>query len=354
MLGAPASACWSRRSCPRSRAGPGRSGCAWCAILAAGVALITFLNSDAAKGGVVGHTGVRPTLGHRDLRHRLMPAAAVLLWRHAAGRRLEPCWRCCSARRQDRAHRADARRRCRPRSSRSLLFALGGMMVFPAANDLLTHVHRARGAVSLPLYLMCGLARRRRLLSQEAAVKYFLLGAFASAFFLYGLALLYGYAGSVRLADIANAAAGTRPVRRAAVRRAGAAGGRAAVQGLGRPVPHLDARRLPGRAHPGHGVHGRLHEGRRLRRASCGCCTVAFGADAWDWRPVLWAVRDRLHGHRRGARLTQTDIKRMIAYSSIAHAGFLLLGAMAMTDDGRPARCSTCSPTASPRSPSSA
>jgi NADH-quinone oxidoreductase subunit N len=88
------------------------------------------------------------------------------------------------------------------------LFALGGMMVFCAANDLLT-MFIALEVLSLPLYLMCGLARRRRLLSQEAAVKYFLLGAFASAFFLYGLALLYGYAGSVRLSDIAHAAAGT-------------------------------------------------------------------------------------------------------------------------------------------------
>ena len=78
------------------------------------------------------------------------------------------------------------------------LFALGGMMTFCAANDLLT-MFVALEVLSLPLYLMCGLARRRRLLSQEAAVKYFLLGAFASAFFLYGLALLYGYAGSVRL-----------------------------------------------------------------------------------------------------------------------------------------------------------
>ncbi|MBO0849715.1 MAG: NADH-quinone oxidoreductase subunit N, partial [Pseudonocardia sp.] len=89
------------------------------------------------------------------------------------------------------------------------LFALGGMMAFCAANDLLT-MFVALEVLSLPLYLLCGLARRRRLLSQEAAVKYFLLGAFASAFFLYGLALLYGYAGSVKLADIATASAGTQ------------------------------------------------------------------------------------------------------------------------------------------------
>ena len=60
--------------------------------------------------------------------------------------------------------------------------------------------------LSLPLYLMCGMARRRRLLSQEAAVKYFLLGAFSSAFFLFGVAMLYGFSGSVRLAAIATAA----------------------------------------------------------------------------------------------------------------------------------------------------
>src|SRR5205085_12219468 len=58
-------------------------------------------------------------------------------------------------------------------------------------------------------YLLCGLARRRRLLSQEAALKYFLLGAFSSAFFLYGIALAYGYAGSFQLAKI-DAAVTTR------------------------------------------------------------------------------------------------------------------------------------------------
>ena len=69
--------------------------------------------------------------------------------------------------------------------------------------------------LSLPLYLLCGLARRRRLLSQEAALKYFLLGALSSAFFLYGAALLYGYSGSFLLSGIddaiRNGVAGTGP-----------------------------------------------------------------------------------------------------------------------------------------------
>ena len=84
------------------------------------------------------------------------------------------------------------------------MFALAGMLLFTAADDLLT-MFVALEVLSLPLYLLCGLARRRRLLSQEAALKYFLLGAFSSAFFLYGIALLYGYTGSLTLSGISTA-----------------------------------------------------------------------------------------------------------------------------------------------------
>src|SRR5699024_5932404 len=59
--------------------------------------------------------------------------------------------------------------------------------------------------LSLPLYLLCGMARRRRLLSQESSLKYFLLGAMSSWFFLYGIALLYGYSGSFTFAAISDA-----------------------------------------------------------------------------------------------------------------------------------------------------
>lgn len=89
-----------------------------------------------------------------------------------------------------------------------LLFAVAGMLVFPAANDLLT-LFVALEVFSLPLYLLCAVARRKRLMSQEAAVKYFLLGAFSSAFLLFGIALLYGYAGSVSYAQIATVVDGS-------------------------------------------------------------------------------------------------------------------------------------------------
>jgi NADH-quinone oxidoreductase subunit N len=72
-----------------------------------------------------------------------------------------------------------------------MLFAVTGMLLFPAANDTLM-MFVALEIFSLPLYLLSGLARRRRLASQEAALKYFLLGSLSSAIFLFGAALLYG------------------------------------------------------------------------------------------------------------------------------------------------------------------
>ncbi|WP_291414675.1 NADH-quinone oxidoreductase subunit NuoN [Actinophytocola sp.] len=212
------------------------------------------------------------------------------------------------------------------------LFALGGMMVFCSANDLLT-MFVALEVLSLPLYLMCGLARRRRLLSQEAAVKYFLLGAFASAFFLYGLALLYGYAGSVRLADIADAAAGSD--RSDTLLFAGMA---LLIVGL----------LFKGSVGPFHAWTPDVYQGAPTPiTAFMAACTkvAAFGgilrvlsvgleSTSWEWRGVLWgvAIVSMVIGAVLG--LTQTDIKRMIAYSSVAHAGFLLIGAIVLTPQG--------------------
>ena len=121
-------------------------------------------------------------------------------------------------------------------------------------------------------------------------------------------------------------------------------------KGVGRPVPHLDPGRLPGRPDPGHRVHGGLHEGRRVRRDPAGA-HVAFGATRWEWRGVLWAVAIASMVIGAVLGLTQTDIKRMVAYSSVAHAGFLLIGCHGDHPAGPVrARCSTCWPTASPRS----
>ena len=212
------------------------------------------------------------------------------------------------------------------------LFSLGGMMVFTAANDLLT-MFIALEVLSLPLYLMCALARRHRLLSQEAAVKYFLLGAFSSAFFLYGVALLYGYAGSVTLSAIAEASGGS--LRSDTL----------LFGGLALLVIGLMFKASVG---PFHTWTPDVYQGAPTPvTAFMAACTkvAAFGAilrvlnvgfetTSWTWRGLLWgiAIASMVIGAVLG--LTQTDVKRMIAYSSVAHAGFILVGAIALTEAG--------------------
>jgi len=205
-------------------------------------------------------------------------------------------------------------------------FAIGGMMLFVAANDLLI-MFVALEVLSLPLYLISGMARRRRLLSQEAAVKYFLLGAFASAFFLYGLALVYGATGSIRLSAIREAAA------------AETGGGVLLVLGLALLIVGL---MFKASVAPFHAWTPDVYQGAPTPvTAFMAACTkvaafgailrllyVAFGTSEWTWRPLVYgiAIVSMVVGAILG--LTQTDLKRMLAYSSIAHAGFLLTGVL--------------------------
>lgn len=213
-----------------------------------------------------------------------------------------------------------------------MLFAVGGMMMFPAANDLLT-MFVGLEVLSLPLYLLCGLARRRRLLSQEAAVKYFLLGAFSSAFFLYGVALLYGFAGSVRLSDIAT--------------RISQGGESETLLLAGVALLSVGLLFKLG-AVPFHMWKPDVYQGAPTPiTALMASCTMvaAFGAILrvfyvalenfrWDWRPALWGVAILTMVAGAVIAITQTDIKRMLAYSSIAHAGFLLTGVIATNEAG--------------------
>ena len=212
------------------------------------------------------------------------------------------------------------------------LFAVGGMLLFPASNDLLT-MFVALEVLSLPLYVLCGLARRRRLLSQEASVKYFLLGAFSSAFFLFGIAMLYGFAGSVRLSAIAAAA--SSDTRNTTLLLAGMA-----LVGVGL-LFKIGA--VPFQSWKPDVYQGAPTPVTALM-ASCTVVSafgallrvfyVAFGQLTWDWRPAFWVVAVLTMVVGAIIAITQTDVKRLLAYSSIAHAGFILTGVIAASAAG--------------------
>jgi NADH-quinone oxidoreductase subunit N len=214
------------------------------------------------------------------------------------------------------------------------MLAVGGLLLFPASDDLLT-MFVALEVLSLPLYLMCGLARQRRLLSQEAALKYFLLGAFSSAIFLYGVALLYGYADTLTLAgigdrvtagggDVSMALTGIALLMVGLLFKVGAVPFHSWIpdvyQGAPTPVTGLMAAATKIAAF-----------GAMLR-----ILYVALPGFGADWQPVLWTVAILTMVAGAVLTVTQTDIKRLLAYSSVANAGFILLGVTA-TRAGLPA-----------------
>ncbi|MFD3745515.1 NADH-quinone oxidoreductase subunit NuoN [Nocardia sp. NPDC058633] len=212
------------------------------------------------------------------------------------------------------------------------MIAVGGLLLFPASNDLLT-MFVALEVLSLPLYLLCGLARRRRLLSQEAAMKYFLLGAFSSAFFLYGVALLYGQTGTVSLPGIGaaldkqpeNATLALLGIAMLAVGllfKIGAVPFQAWVPDVyqGAPTP----------------ITAFMAAATKIAAVGATMRVLMVGVNALsaDWRPVIAAVAVATMVVGAIMAITQTDVKRMLAYSSIAHAGFLLVGMVAADTAG--------------------
>lgn len=212
------------------------------------------------------------------------------------------------------------------------MFAVGGMMLFPAAADLLT-AFIALEVFSLPLYLMCGLARHRRLLSQEAALKYFLLGAFSSAFFLYGMALLYGYAGTLSLTGIAAAIqTGSGPTTLAVI------GTTLIAAGLLFKVSAVPFHAWVPDGYQGAPTPVTAFMAAGTKIAAFGAllrlCDVAVPGLKDQWRPVLWAVAILSMAVGTVAAITQRDIKRLLGYSAIAHTGFLLTGVIAANPAG--------------------
>ncbi|WEH41360.1 NADH-quinone oxidoreductase subunit NuoN [Streptomyces sp. NBC_01218] len=224
-----------------------------------------------------------------------------------------------------------------------VLFAIAGMLVFPAANDLLT-LFVALEVFSLPLYLLCALARRKRLMSQEAAVKYFLLGAFSSAFLLFGIALLYGYAGSVSYATIASVVDGSvTEIDPALASTMGndallLIGGAMILTGLLFKVGAVPFHMWTPDVYQGAPTPVTGFMAAATKVAAFGALLrllyVVLPGLTWDWRPVMWGVSIVTMLGGAIVAITQTDIKRLLAYSSIAHAGFILAGVIATTPEG--------------------
>ena len=212
------------------------------------------------------------------------------------------------------------------------MLSMVGMLLFPAAGDLVV-MFVALEVLSLPLYVLAGLARRRRLLSQEAALKYFLLGAFSSGFFLFGAALLYGYSGTVRLAGISRAIGTT-----------------IGMEGLLLPGAFFLMVGLLFKvgAVPFHSWTPDVYQGAPTPVTGfMAACTklAAFGAllrllyvglagDRWSYLPGLWVVAILTMVVGAVLTVTQTDMKRLLAYSSIAHAGFILVGVLSFDRSG--------------------
>ncbi|WP_240794779.1 NADH-quinone oxidoreductase subunit NuoN [Rhodococcus zopfii] len=212
------------------------------------------------------------------------------------------------------------------------MFAVGGMMLFPASDDLLS-MFVALEVLSLPLYLLCGLARHRRLLSQEAALKYFLLGAFSSAFFLYGMALLYGYAGTVRLSGIAAAVAGGSGDDTLAL-----IGVALLAVGLLFKVGAVPFQSWIPDVYQGAPTPVTAFMASATKIAAFGALLRVFyvavpGLSA-NWQPVLGAVAVLTMVVASVVAVTQRDVKRMLAYSSVAHVGFVLTGLVAANHAG--------------------
>ena len=210
------------------------------------------------------------------------------------------------------------------------LFAVAGMMLFTIASDLIT-LFVALEVFSLPLYLLAGLSRRRRLLSQEAALKYFLLGAYSSAFFLFGSAFLYGYSGTISLSGISAAAGNGNDIFLLIGIIFVSVGLLFKISAV--PFHSWTPDVYQGAPTPITGFMAAC-----TKVAAFGAILrifyVGFAQSQTQWRPIITviAIITMLFGSL--VAIAQRDVKRMLAYSSIAHAGFLLSGVVALNKDG--------------------
>jgi NADH-quinone oxidoreductase subunit N len=214
-----------------------------------------------------------------------------------------------------------------------LLFAIAGMILMAMAIDLLI-IFLALEILSIGVYVLTGM-RRDRLASSEGAFKYFLLGAFSSAFFLYGVALTYALTGSTRLERIgvymAAEAMNQTPMMLVALAML--------VVGFAFKISAVPFHMWTPDAYEGAPAIVTGFMSTAVKAAAFAAFVrvflSAFEPLRADWAPVLWviALLTMILGTVVG--VAQSNLKRMLAYSSIAHAGYLLVGLIAANEIGK-------------------
>jgi len=209
-----------------------------------------------------------------------------------------------------------------------LLFSVTGMMLMAQAADLII-VFLALELLSIPLYVLAAF-NRKMVTSEEAGIKYFLLGAFSTGFVVYGIALVFGATGTTSLAGIL---ASTPTLRLAAQGEASVLlltiGAALILVGFGFKVAAVPFHMWTPDVYQGAptAVTAFMAAGAKIAgfAALLRVFSTAFSSLAVDLTPILWALAAVTMIVGNLLAISQSDIKRMLAYSSIAHAGYILM-----------------------------
>ena len=216
-----------------------------------------------------------------------------------------------------------------------LLFATVGMMFMAGGGDLIT-IYLGLELMSLSTYVLAGFMRRD-VASTEAALKYFLMGAFTSGILLYGLALIYGLTGSTNLGAVAQSLGGLaldNPALILAVILL--------VAGFGFKVAAVPFHMWAPDAYEGAPTSITAYMSSAVKAAAFAglgrVFIIALAPTAQHWEMLWWLLAALSMILGNVVAIAQTSLKRMLAYSSISHAGYALIGIVAASQvrDARP------------------
>jgi NADH-quinone oxidoreductase subunit N len=212
-----------------------------------------------------------------------------------------------------------------------LLSATGGV-IMAMANDLIV-LFLGLETLSIAVYVLTAM-QLRRAQSQEGGLKYFILGAFSSAFFLYGIALLYGATGSTNLITIKSFMAANIPIDNGLL----LLGLALLLVGFGFKVAAMPFHAWSPDAYDGAPTPAVVYMAAGVKAAAfAGLVRVfmlTFSNYAADWQPIVYALAVLSMVGGALIAIVQTNVKRMMAYSSISHAGFILVAVEAASDRG--------------------